>query len=387
MREIAVVSVARSDYSILRPVLDAIEASPDLQLRLIVTGMHLSAEYGHTVDEIVADGFEVFARVDMGIDADTPAGIAGSMSRGLDGFAKLFERFRPDILVIMGDRFEMIAATLAATPFAIPVAHIHGGELSEGAIDDAYRHSITKMSHLHFPSTEVHGRRIIQLGEEPWRVTVSGAPALDNLAGLERLPASELEQRFGVDLSAPPLLVTFHPTTLNVADTETDTDALLTALAACAHPCIFTLPNADTAGKNIRARIEAYVDTHDNARMVPNFGRVGYYSMLGHALALVGNSSSGIIEAASFALPVVNIGDRQRGRLAGPNVIDARPDQAAIATAIAKATSVDFRRGLEGMVNIYGDGQAAEAIVQRLATVELGQQLIMKTFHDIAFEA
>lgn len=386
LRDVAVVSVARSDYSILRPVLRAIEADAGLRLTLIATGMHLSPEFGATATEIERDGFKIAERIEMLVSSDTPEGIGKSIGLGVIGFSQLFGRYRPDLLMIMGDRFEMLAAALAALPFRIPLAHIHGGETSEGAIDEAMRHAITKMAYLHFVSADAHRRRVIQLGEDPDRVIVSGAPALDNLASMRTLSPAELCQRFGLDLAEPPLVVTFHPTTLEYDRTEADTRALLDALARAALPVVFTAPNADTQGRRITEMIAEFVERSPHAWLVPNFGVEGYYSLLKVARAMVGNSSSGIIEAASFGLPVVNVGNRQRGRLSGENVLHAPADTDAIVGAIATAVSDDFRRRAQHHRNPYGDGTAAGRIVAALKTMPLEGTRLLKRFHDLPMD-
>jgi len=387
-RRIGVVTVARSDYSILYPLLRAIEADPALALQLIVAGMHLAPEFGNTVAAIEADGFAIADRVAMLLPADDPrsdqpAGVAIATGRGVIGFAEAFARNRPDLLVVMGDRFEMFGAAIAALPLRIPVAHIHGGELSEGAIDDAMRHAMTKLSHLHFTSTETYRDRVIQLGEEPWRVVASGAPALDNLHALPRLSEEELKRRFGLTFAARPLVVTYHPTTLGAADVDAEIDALLAALRRAGRPIVFTAPNADAGGRRIAERIGAFAADFGKADVVSNLGLQGYYSLLSLAAAMVGNSSSGIIEAASFALPVVSVGDRQKGRLAPRNVIHVPADAPAIADAIEMACGAGFRRGLAGLTNPYGTGHAVPRIVETLRSVELGQRLLQKSFHDL----
>ena len=307
MRTIGVVTVARSDYGIYLPVLRKIQADPELELHLFVTGMHLSPEFGLTVKTIEEDGFQVQERIEMLLSSDTPECIAKSMGLGTIGFAQAFARSRPDILMVLGDRFEMHAAVVASLPFKIPVAHIHGGESTEGAIDEGIRHSITKMSHLHFASTEFYARRIIRMGEEPWRVVVSGAPSLDNLHTVDLLtrPQISFEDRFGLHLEAPTLLVTYHPVTLEYENTETHVRELLAALAGLDFNIVFTYPNADTQGRLIINRIQEFVDMHKQAQVVENLGTQGYFSLMAHSSAMVGNSSSGIIEAASFKLPVV----------------------------------------------------------------------------------
>ena len=383
MRAIGVVTVARSDYGIYLPVLREIQRSPDLALSLIVSGMHLSPEFGLTVQEIERDGFEIHERVNMLLPTDAPEGVSKSIARGIDGFAEVYARKQPDILLVLGDRFEMLASVVAALPFNIPVAHIQGGESTQGAIDEAIRHSITKMAHLHFASTDMHAQRVIQMGEEPWRVTVSGAPALDNLNAMRFLEAPEIEELYGLDLSEPPLVVTYHPVTLEYEHTEAQLRELLSAIGEAELPVIFTYANADTRGARINEMLRGFVAEHDRIQLVPNLGIRAYFSLLSHSAAMVGNSSSGIIEAPSFKLPVVNVGNRQQGRTRALNVIDVDCSRDAILAGVRRALSVEFRASLENMENPYGDGHAAERIVQRLREVELGKELLMKRFYDM----
>lgn len=382
MRTIGVVTTARADFDIYLPVLRGIKAAPDLSLHLIVSGMHLSPEFGCTETMIEAAGFDIGQRVEMLVSSDRPGGIVRSMGLGLIGYAQAFEDARPDMLLVLGDRFEMHAAVLAALPFKLPVAHIHGGEVTHGAIDDALRHSITKLSHLHFVATEVYARRVEQLGEEPWRITVSGAPALDNLREVALLPAKELEVTYGIRVDPRPLLVTFHPVTLEYEQSARQVGALLAALEAWGGPVVFTQANADTSGREINRLLHAWVDSRDDAWMLDNLGNRAYFSMMAQAAAMVGNSSSGLIEAPSFRLPVVNIGSRQGGRLRASNVIDVGYEQAEIAAAISEATSEAFRDGLRYLVNPYGDGGAAARIVAGLSAAVLDDRLLLKVFHD-----
>jgi UDP-hydrolysing UDP-N-acetyl-D-glucosamine 2-epimerase len=304
------------------------------------------------------------------------------MALGLMGFGASFSRCRPDIVLVLGDRSEMHAAAVAALPFTIPVAHIHGGELSLGAIDDALRHSITKLSHLHFVSTNEHGARVIQMGEEAWRVIVSGAPALDRLAGFRPWSAQEIELRFGVGMSPAPLLVTFHPTTLEPGRTDDQCAELLAALDGFDRPIIVTSPNADAGGRAIAARIADYVARRSDARLIDNAGNDGYFSLMAHAAAMVGNSSSGLVESPSFRVPVVNIGTRQQGRLRARNVIDVGNTRAEIASGIQAALSPSFRASLATLTNPYGTGHAARAIVDVLRKMPLDDALIRKRFQE-----
>ncbi len=383
-RTIGVVTTARSDYGIYRPVLRAIEAEETLRLQLFVGGMHLAPQYGMTVRTIEADGFEIVARVEMLMD-DSPEGIAKSMSRGVGGFAEAYAKNRPDLLVVLGDRFEMLAAAVTALPFNIPLAHIHGGESTEGLIDEAIRHSLTKMSHLHFVSTETYARRVIQMGEEPARVVVSGAPSLDNLREVQLLGVEEINERFGLALAPPFVLVTHHPVTLEPEKTAAQIDDLVAALDAMPEfGVLFTYPNADTESRKIIERIETFCAKNPRAKIAVNLGTQGYFSVMSHAAAMVGNSSSGIIEAASFQLPVVNIGKRQRGRVTGKNVLHVGASYDEILAGIRQATSSECRNALADLKNPYGDGHASGRIVQKLRAVELGSELLMKRFHNLS---
>lgn len=386
-RSIAVVNIARSDYSILRPVMRAIADDPALDLRLIVAGMHLSPEFGNTGRTITADGFEISDEVDMTLSSDSPAAISKSIGLGMIGFAQVFSRKAPDMLLLMGDRFEFFAAASAALPFRIPVAHIHGGELSEGAIDDAMRHAITKLSHLHFVATEPYARRVIQLGEEPWRVTVSGAPGLDNLRDFQPLGKAELEARVGISLATAPVVATFHPETHAPEETAANLQTMLDALQDIPGPMVFTYPNADTAGRQLVDLIETFCADREDRAAVPNMGVEGYYSLLSHARAVVGNSSSGIIEAASFKLPVLNIGTRQQGRLTDRNVIHVSAENNAIRDGLDQVLSSEFAATLKNLINPYGDGNAARRIVDGLRDTSIDNALLMKRFHDLPEEA
>ena len=377
------VTVARSDYGIYLPILRLIEKDPNLRLSLIVSGMHLSPEFGLTIQEIEDDGFEVSDRVEILLSSDSPEGVAKSMGLGVIGFAQVYARKPFDILILLGDRFEMHSAATAAMPFTIPVAHIHGGESTEGLIDEAIRHSITKMSHLHFTATRQYAERIVQLGEEPWRVVVSGAPSLDNINSVQLMDRRELEQTFQIDLSQPPLLITYHPVTLQYEQTKTFMQELFFALTQFDHPCVFTYPNADTGGRQIKEMILEFNQSRSNSQLVTNMGTRGYFSLMNHSLAMVGNSSSGIIEAASFKLPVVNTGIRQQGRVRNRNVIDVGWTSQEILCGLEKAASQEFRSSLYNLTNKYGDGHAANRIVEVLKNVGIDENLLIKRFHKV----
>ncbi|UCE51522.1 MAG: UDP-N-acetylglucosamine 2-epimerase (hydrolyzing) [Desulfobacterales bacterium] len=383
MRKIGVITVARSDYGIYFPVLSSIQRDAQLDLCLIVSGMHLSPEFGLTVQDIENDKFPIAAKVDMLLSSDRPVGISKSMGLGIIGFAEAYDRILPDILLVLGDRFEMMAATLAALPFKIPVAHIHGGELSEGAFDDALRHAMTKLSHLHFVATDEYARRVLQLGEQAWRITVTGAPGLDNLDTVRLLNSEEFEKKYNILIDQPPLLVTFHPVTLEFEQTRWQTGELLAALDQFERPIIFTLPNADTKSREIIQMITDFVGRKKLRWKFDNLGTQGYFSLMALSAAMVGNSSSGIVEAPSFELPVVNIGRRQQGRTRAANVIDVGYQREKISHAIKKAISPEFNKKLRGMRNPYRSGNASKKIVQRLKEVDLSENLIVKRFHDV----
>ncbi len=378
-RRIAVVTVGRSDYGLLRPLLRRLSACPDVHLDLIVAAAHWVGRYGDTAQEIAADGFTPAARVDCTLAADTPASIARSMGLATLGFAQAYEQLSPDLLVVLGDRYEAHAAVTAATPMLIPVAHIAGGAVTRGAIDDALRHSMSKLSHLHFPETAAQGERLARLGEETWRVTVAGSLSIDNVLAVSRMDMGAFNTRFGVDLDAPPLLVTYHPATRRFEDAAERADALLEALDDQPQPTLFTYPNSDTAGSQIIKRIDAFVQARPGRSwVVPHLGTEGYFSAMGFAAAMVGNSSSGIIEAASFGLPVVDIGRRQEGRDAPANVIRCGEDTAAIRAAIKQAVSPAFRTVAAAVRNPYGDGDAANRIAEVVTQVPLDERLIVK---------
>jgi len=387
MRTVAVVSVGRSDYGALLPVLRQIRAEPALRLHLIVSGAHLSEEHGRTARAIEADGIPIDSRVEVLEVSDTPEAIATSMGKAVIGFARVLANVRPDWVLILGDRFEMHAAALAALPFTIPVAHIHGGELTQGAIDDGLRHSMTKLSHLHFVATQESARRVVQLGEAPWRVVVSGAPTLDQVRATSLLAPRELEGALGIRCEPAPLLVTFHPVTLEYAQAEWQTTELLAALETTDRPVVLTRPNADTNHRIVTRLLETFAKTHASARFVESLGTARYFSLMACAAAMVGNSSSGIIEAPSFGLPVVNIGTRQQGRLRADNVIDVGYRREEIIQGLRRALTPECRARLRGRANPYGDGHAAETIVRTLRDTPLDARLMQKRFHDLTSPA
>ena len=401
MKTIAVVTTSRADYSHLYWPLRHIAAHPQLELKLIVLASHLSPEFGSTVREIEADGFPIAARLECLLSSDTDTGMAKSIGLAVLSLADTLAVLRPDLLLLIADRYEMLAPAAVALALRIPIAHIEGGELSQGAIDDAVRNALTKLSHIHFTSTETAKARVIALGEQPWRVHRAGAPSLDHLTKSTLLSRAELETRLGarlspnprpdlgpdlgpdlrpdlrLDLSQPTTLIAYHPVTL-LADPNAEADALFTALAQLPQQLIFCYPNADAGSRALAARIRALLATRRNARLFVNLPAIHYWSLLRHVSLFLGNSSSGIMETASFALPTVNIGMRQQGRERPPNVLDAEPTPAAILAAIAQAQSSAFRASLQGMLNPYGDGHASERIVEVLSTLPPRDRLLLK---------
>jgi GDP/UDP-N,N'-diacetylbacillosamine 2-epimerase (hydrolysing) len=365
-----------------------IQADARLQLQLIATGMHLSPEFGLTYRDIEADGFQIDAKVEMLLSSDTPTGIAKSIGLGTIGMADAFASLQPDIVVLLGDRFEIFSAAQAALVGRIPIAHLHGGETTEGAMDEAFRHAITKMSHLHFTSAEGYRERVIQLGEDPQRVFNFGAAAMDNLSRIALLDYAALETALGFRLGKRNVLVTFHPVTLENASASQQFAALLQALEEL-KDChlIFTKPNADTDGRIIGDMIDAFVVQHkESAAAFTSLGQLRYLSTMCQMDGVVGNSSSGLIEAPSFHVGTVNIGDRQKGRIKADSVIDCSPDSASIRAALQKLLSADFRQSLATVVNPYGSGPVAHKIIQILATTSL-EGVLKKPFYMLPHTA
>jgi GDP/UDP-N,N'-diacetylbacillosamine 2-epimerase (hydrolysing) len=380
-RRICVITGSRAEYGLLYWLMKEIQASPAMELQLAVTGMHLSPEFGLTYRIIEEDGFRIDAKVEMLLSSDTPVGIAKSIGLGTIGFADAFERLKPDIVVVLGDRFEIFSATQAALVARIPVAHLHGGETTEGAIDEAFRHAISKMSHLHFTATEEYRARVIQLGEDPGRVFNVGAAGMDNFRRLKLLSRPELEETLGFRFGEKNLLVTFHPVTLENDTAGHQVDELLAALDELADThLIFTLPNADTGGRIIRAMIQDYVAVRQTkAVCFDSLGQLRYLSVMQFVHAVAGNSSSGLIEAPSFRIGTINIGDRQKGRVKAASVIDCEPQRESIGQALRKLFSREFQESLRLVTNPYDQGLVATRVVQVLAEHPL-DGILKKTF-------
>ena len=376
-RTIAVVTSSRADYSHLYWPLHDLARHPDVELKLIVLGAHLSPQFGETIKEIEKDGFPIAARLECLLSSDTDVGMAKTLGLAVLALADLLGQMRPDLLLLIADRYEMLAPAAVALTLRIPIAHIEGGEISQGAIDDAVRNALTKMSHLHFTSTDGARARVVAMGEEPWRVFRAGAPSLDHLRRSRLLDAQELEERLAIDLAEATVVVAYHPVTI-VRDTTEEADALFRALDHIDAQIVFCYPNADAGSHSLLERTRAFLSTHSRARVFVNLDAVTYWSLLRQATALIGNSSSGIMEAASFALPVVNVGFRQEGRERARNVLDAAAETSALISNIDRAMSPEFRQSLAGMTNPYGDGHVAETIVRVLTTTDLSELLVKR---------
>lgn len=382
-RKICVLTSTRADYGCLRWVMDGIRRHPDLSLQVLATGTHLSPEFGLTYREIEHDGFAIDRKVEIVLSSDTPTGVSKSMGLGLIGFGEAFEQLRPDLLMLLGDRFEVLSAAAAALVARIPIAHAHGGEKTEGAFDEAMRHSITKMSHLHFVAMESYRRRVIQLGEDPARVFLVGGLGIDNIRRLQLMDRAALEASLGFKLAARNLLITFHPVTLEQSAGADHMAELLGALGTLRDTqLVFTMPNADTGGRVLTDMIEKFVAERSNAHAYASLGQLRYLSCIRHFDGVIGNSSSGLIEVPSFAKGTVNIGDRQRGREKAASVIDCLPECGAILAAIQQLYSEAFQRSLADVRNPYGDGDASDRVVDVLARYPL-DSLLKKTFHDL----
>jgi len=383
-RTICVVTGSRAEYGLLSPLLQEFEKDRDIKLQLVVTGMHLSPEFGLTVEAIERDGYPIEDKIEMQLSSDTPSAITKSMGVGLIGFADAFRRLTPDLVVILGDRYEMLVVAQAAMLATIPIAHVHGGESTQGAIDEAIRHAITKMSHIHFTASEAYRRRVIQLGEHPGRVYNLGAIGLDNIAKLKLLNQEELEDSLQFRLGRVNFLVTYHPTTLGTQSSRELTEQLLQALDEFPDARIlFTMPNSDADGKIMARLVDEYVAARsERTALFASLGQLRYLSALSLADVVIGNSSSGIIEAPALGTPTVNIGNRQSGRVKGPTVIDCDTDRASVVTAIRRALASDFRAETIGKASLYGTGNVAPRMKEILKNVQLNG-ILHKVFYDL----
>jgi UDP-N-acetylglucosamine 2-epimerase (non-hydrolysing)/GDP/UDP-N,N'-diacetylbacillosamine 2-epimerase (hydrolysing) len=374
-RRIGVVTTSRADYSHLYWPLRELQVHPQADLAVFALGAHLSPEFGNTIQEIERDGFPIQARIECLLSSDSDTGMAKTIGLAILGLADALTAWRPDLLLLIADRYEMLAPASVALALRIPVAHIEGGEISQGAIDDHVRNALTKLSAIHFTSTPTARRRVIAMGEEPWRVHHAGAPSLDHLTRSALLDRPALEAHLGIKIQPPTLLAAWHPVTI-LKDTNAEADALFSALAQTPGQLLFVYPNADAGSFALIERTKALAAARPHTHIFINLDPITYWSLLGNVDAIIGNSSSGIMEAASFALPAVNVGMRQQGRERARNVIDAPAETTAIQAAIHRALSPDFRESLRCMANPYGNGTAAKTIAHVLTTVPLENLLI-----------
>ena len=381
-RKIAVVTTSRADYSHLYWPLQRLSAQPTIDLSLIALGSHLSPEFGYTIAEIERDGFTIEEKIECLLSSDSDVGMAKTIGVATLSLADCLGRMRPDLLLLIADRYEMLAPASVALALRIPIAHIEGGEISEGAIDDAVRNALTKLSHLHFTSTEKARARVIAMGEEPWRVHCAGAPSLDHLRHSALHSSEQLERELSFDLKASPVVICYHPTTI-APNTTGEADALFAALVSIPGPLVFCYPNADAGSRSLIERTRVFLQSRHGAHLLVNLNPISYWSLLRCAGLLLGNSSSGIMEAASFGVPAVDIGIRQRGRERGRNVLHAEPTVESILRQATVARDPEFRRSLEGMSNPYGNGHAAEKIAEVISSVALNEQLLVKRAPDL----
>ena len=385
-RKVCVVTGTRAEYGLLYWIMKEIEADKALELQIIATGMHLSPEFGLTYKEIEKE-FQIDKKIEMLLSSDTPIGISKSMGLAQISFAEAYGELQPDIIVVLGDRYEIFSATSAAMIARVPIAHLHGGETTEGAFDESIRHSITKMSHLHFVATEEYRKRVIQLGEDPKRVFNVGGMGIENIKRLQLLSKKEFEKSIDFKLNKKNILVTFHPVTLEKSTAKEQFNELIKAIDELKDThIIFTKANSDTDGRIINKMIDEYVGHNsDKAIAFTSLGQLRYLSALQFVDAVVGNSSSGLAEAPSFKIGTINIGDRQKGRIKAKSVIDCKPEKTEIQRALSKLYSSEFQEILSKVKNPYGDGMASKKIIDVLKNVELSD-ILKKSFYDIDFE-
>ncbi len=387
MKKIAVLTATRAEYGLLAPVIKRLKEIPKLQVCVIATGMHLSPEFGLTYREIEQDGIEIHKKIEILLSSDTPVSISKSMGLAMISFAEYFDEEKPDALLVLGDRYETLAVCCAAMNARIPIVHLYGGETTEGAVDEAIRHSITKMSYLHFTSTEAYRKRVIQLGEAPDRVFTVGSLGIENALRMPLLSREELEESIGFTLEGPYAVVTFHPVTLEEGQAKRQFSELLQAFDEHKEwKYVFTKANADADGRVINKMIDDYTTKHPNTGAYKSLGAQRYLSALKYASMVIGNSSSGLIEAPSFKIPTVNIGDRQKGRLQAESVINCKPVKEEICQAMERAMSSEFKEKIQDVGNPYGDGNTSGRIVEILKEKVFCMGIdLKKRFYDISF--
>lgn len=384
-KKICVITGTRAEYGLLKPLMDEIKSSKELELQIVATGAHLSPEFGLTYKRIENDGFIIDEKLEILMSSDSSVGITKSMGLVLLGMGEVLLRLNPDLIVLLGDRYEIFCCAAAATVCCIPIAHLHGGEITEGAMDEAFRHSITKMSHLHFTSTEECRQRVIQLGENPENVFNVGAIGIDNIKNLNLLTKKQLEHDTGIKFGRHNYLITFHPVTLEKNSAEIQFKNLLTVLETLDDSCfIFTKANADTDGRIINHLIDEFVKNNsDKSIAFTSMGQLNYLSAMQYVDAVVGNSSSGIIETPSFKIGTINVGDRQKGRIRAGSIIDCKAEHDDIMNAFKKLHSSDFQKQIESIQNPYGDGSTSKKIIDNIK-VNINRKLLKKSFVTIA---
>ena len=365
--KICVFTGTRAEYGLLKPLMEEIQKQSEFELQIVASCMHLSPEFGLTYQEIEKDGFKIDEKVEMLLSSDTAIGTVKSMGVGMIGYADALNRLKPDLAIVLGDRFEALAFAVSAYILRIPIAHLYGGEITKGALDEGFRHAITKLSYLHFTSTQEYKKRIIQMGESPERVFNVGALGLDNIKRLKLLSKDELEKALGIKFDKYTFLITYHPETLSDSQSEKDFSELLNALETLKDTTlIFTKANADPSGRIINDMINEFVNKKFNAYIFDSMGQLLYLSLIQYVDAVIGNSSSGIIEAPSFKVATINVSNRQKGRIKAKSIIDCEPTKDEILNAIQKAISLEFKKSLENVENPYGDGKSAIKIVNIL---------------------
>jgi GDP/UDP-N,N'-diacetylbacillosamine 2-epimerase (hydrolysing) len=383
MKKICVVTGSRAEYGLLKLLIKKIIKSPILKLQLIVTGMHLSKKFGNTIKDINSDGYKIDSKINLLLNEDTPEAITKSMGIGMRGFAKTLFKLKPDLLLVLGDRYEIMIAVISAMIAKIPVAHLHGGEITEGAFDDMIRHSITKMSHLHFVATEKYKKRVIQLGEQPKRIFNVGSLAADYITSHKIIPFHKLEKDIKFKFLDKNILITFHPVTLEDNTSKKQINEIIYALQELKNTgLIFTMPNSDTDSNIIFKKIKKFCKNNSNAKFYKSLGQSRYISCLNYVDCVLGNSSSGIIEVPSFKKPTINIGERQSGRIKAKSVIDCKPEKLSIQKALKKAFSKKFQLSLSKVKNPYGKLGAGDEIIKILEKNKF-ENLIKKNFYDI----
>lgn len=383
-KKICVVTSSRAEYGLLKGIINLISEDKELELCLVVTGTHLSQEFGYTVSQIESDGFAIAEKPDILVSGDTPAAVSKTQGLAFIAFADIFARQKPDLLVILGDRTEMIPVAFAAVNERIPIAHISGGETTEGAVDECVRHSLTKTAYLHFPACEIYRKRIIQLGESPERVFNFGDVGVEMVKKAPKISREELTERLNFDFNKPYICVIFHPVTLQTENAAFQTDNLLNAIDLHReYNYLFIHSNSDAGGHIVMEKIKKYADSHENCRCFTSLNSETYAAVLSHSSALLGNSSSGIVEAPALGVPTINVGDRQRGRLLANSIISCSPDKDEISTAIARLKSCEFKENMKNITNPYGDGNVSDKIFNCIKE-HLNKEIdLKKKFYDL----